>query len=157
MEFKTCAEFAFSNLEKKIKEFNLFKKKIYIYQYSSPAKLFITYLLEKQINIIAIVDIRNDKLDKKFLGIPVIDIKEFETKIDDDSVLLCERGQYEKCILDIKYSSKNRIIKKIISIDVYNYKAKEDCLEWKDSYHNIELKEVHDEMLDILKWFHEFW
>ena len=45
MEFKTCAEFAFSNLEKKIKEFNLFKKKIYIYQYSSPAKLFITYLL----------------------------------------------------------------------------------------------------------------
>ena len=61
MEFKTCAEFAFSNLEKKIKEFNLFKKKIYIYQYSSPAKLFITYLLEKQINIIAIVDIRNDK------------------------------------------------------------------------------------------------
>lgn len=31
MEFKTCAEFAFSNLEKKIKEFNLFKKKIYIY------------------------------------------------------------------------------------------------------------------------------
>ena len=156
MEFKTCAEFAFSNLEKKIKEYNLFKKKIYIYQYSSPAKLFITYLLEKQINIIAIVDIRNDKLDKKFLGIPVIDIKEFETKIDDDSVLLCERGQYEKCILDIKYSSKNRIIKKIISIDVYNYKAKEDCLEWKDSYHNIELKEVHDEMLDILKWFHEF-
>ena len=151
MEYKSCAEYAIKNLKNEL-DGKRDKKNIYIFEYSSPAKLFISYFHKMDMTVKGMIDNRPEKIGKEFQNVKVLSVEQFCQLQKDKSVVLCEKGKAKK-LEEMTSGSDNT---EIIEIDVYNYKASEDCLDWSESKGMIEIAKAQEEMMKILKWFHYF-
>lgn len=153
--YKTCVEYAINNLKESLKNIDFDTEKIFVYQMSSPAKLFITYFNYLKIKIEAVLDWRQNKIGEDFGGIKTIDISNISKYVENKINILCEKSDYNKCIetldkLDIRGEYR------VYSIDIYNFDEGTDCLDWSNSVEMVELSTAQREMLKLMEWFDKF-
>lgn len=74
MEYKSCAEYAIKNLKNEL-DGKRDKKNIYIFEYSSPAKLFISYFHKMDMTVKGMIDNRPEKIGKKFQNVKVLSVE----------------------------------------------------------------------------------
>lgn len=154
LQIDNVAEYIFSILEELDKKEDFSHKNIIIYEFSAQAKVAVAYLKKKGALSVSIVDHNTLNWGKNYNGITISVPKEELGKASDETIVIVFDHGHEKKeeVLKINSSLENRIYE----IDRFNYADFPCRLKKPKMAEAIELHQVHAELLELMKYFHEF-